>query len=199
MKSVLIAMGEKHHVFSVEPNGFKIQRLADLAEVTFYGDDNCERFRDRFNGDESPESINENDDTADEVAEAFADEFPALPPLKTWSLLINWQDNDLEQGNYAWSGQACSMEAAENMARWAMWVQRQSDYIGDPWEEPPADISDEHGSVVEIQEGAIWKAADLEKALADLLKWERRMGGFDAPCWKRARDLLNEIRNTKGA
>lgn len=33
----------------------------------------------------------------------------------------------------------------------------------------------------------------LREALADLLEWESRMGGFEAPCWARARALLAEL------
>lgn len=34
----------------------------------------------------------------------------------------------------------------------------------------------------------------LEQALADLLEWEQHTGGWEAPCWDRARRLVAQNR-----
>ena len=33
-------------------------------------------------------------------------------------------------------------------------------------------------------------AQELEAVLIELLTWEERLGGWDAPCWRRARKLI---------
>lgn len=51
--TTLIAASPRYEVYNEEPHGFRVVRLSDSKEVTFYGDDQCERFRDHFDGDES--------------------------------------------------------------------------------------------------------------------------------------------------
>ena len=41
----------------IRRHGFRIVRLSDGAEATFYGDDSCERFRDHFHGDDNLEGV----------------------------------------------------------------------------------------------------------------------------------------------
>lgn len=39
--------------------------------------------------------------------------------------------------------------------------------------------------------------ADMRQALADLVEWSARMGGFDAPAWDRARAILDAVRDAE--
>ena len=63
----LIAAGSRYYVLENERHGFRIVRLSDGAEATFYGDDSCERFRDHFHGDETLDDPAENAEAADDV------------------------------------------------------------------------------------------------------------------------------------
>jgi hypothetical protein len=110
--------------------------------------------------------------------------------MQTYSLLIAWS-NDEEEGNFAWTGRAENEEAAERLAREEMWHSWHSESQGEPL---PDDIMQEFGFVQECTIGAIWKASEMEEALSDLLEWAEQTGGWEAPCWTRARALLNEIR-----
>lgn len=77
-----------------------------------------------------------------------------------YSLLINWNDNDRDEGTYSWSGLASSATEAEEFARDAM---RESST-------PPLDDGEEvGGSVVDTSMGAAWAAWELEKALTALI------------------------------
>lgn len=192
----LIALHPEFHVFSVEPHGFKIVRQCDLVEATFYGDDQCEKFRNHFHGDEEPDDPRENEAEAKDFGDwcEREDHLPARPPLKTYSVIINWNDRDAECGTYGTTVRACNHEAAEQAARWEMWAS-DNDGGGDP---PPDDITDEYGSCVESSEGAAWKARDMEGVLRDLLAWEHMMGGFSATAWERARAIIAEIDGKEG-
>ena len=37
----------------------------------------------------------------------------------------------------------------------------------------------------------------LHSALADLVEWAARTGGWDAPCWREAEDLLRQLASTR--
>lgn len=129
--------------------------------------------------------------------------------MKTYSVLLRWQDGDEEQGEYGWSGPAADPADAEKKAREAMRASYVDSYFsvgengdGDPEnEEDVAKFlrSSGHneepfgGSVIDLHEGAIWRAAELETALRDLIEWEARMGGFEAAAWSRARALIRVI------
>jgi hypothetical protein len=63
-----LGRGERFVVFE-NSHGFRIVRLADGAETTFYGDDSCERFRDHFSGDLNPDDSSENRQEADDVGD----------------------------------------------------------------------------------------------------------------------------------
>ncbi|MER9259425.1 hypothetical protein [Mesorhizobium sp. M0619] len=78
--------------------------------------------------------------------------------LKSFSVLIAWSDNDLEQGDYAATVRAANADDAEAMVRTLM-----ADSAGDDDRE-----TDGYGRLIECTEGAIWKASDLEKALRAL-------------------------------
>lgn len=87
-----------------------------------------------------------------------------MADLKTYSVIINWDDSDREQGNYAWTGRAPNHDEAEAMARAAM--------------RATGEGSHPFGSLVECSEGAIWAAADLEKALRPIIWQLDRMDGL---------------------
>jgi hypothetical protein len=65
----LIAAGSRFYVLENERHGYRIVRLSDGAEATFYGDDSCERFRDHFHGDETTDDPAENAEAADDVGD----------------------------------------------------------------------------------------------------------------------------------
>ena len=43
---------------------------------------------------------------------------------------------------------------------------------------------------------AILLLPQLRSALAELIEWAARSGGWDAPCWRTAESLLRQIRST---
>lgn len=49
------------------------------------------------------------------------------------------------------------------------------------------------GEDLSTQEAEDMRAPDLLQALRDLCEWESHMGGWDAPCWNRAKVLLERI------
>lgn len=75
----LIAEGSRFEIYE-NRHGFRLVRLSDGAEATFYGDDNCERFRDHFFGDEAPDAPEENADAADATGD-WAEAEQELPPV----------------------------------------------------------------------------------------------------------------------
>lgn len=114
--------------------------------------------------------------------------------MTTYSLLIRWCDQDVEQGEYGWTGQAESPADAEDKARRDMWVNDMADNGDEPYPcdaDPKEDAP--YGGVVDCHLGAIWRAHELETALRKLLAWEIEQGGWEAPAWKEARDLISSI------
>ena len=80
--------------------------------------------------------------------------------MPRYSLLINWNDNDREQGTFSWSGNADDQEKAEEAAR---------DEMRGAYPDIYGDNDPVGGSVVEVNLGAIWKAQELEDSLRSLL------------------------------
>lgn len=80
MTEQLIATGTKFHIFEND-HGFRIIRLEDGEQCTFYGDDNCEDFRNRFHGDEYADDPAENQTEADEFG-AWCVRESEMGPLK---------------------------------------------------------------------------------------------------------------------
>lgn len=79
--------------------------------------------------------------------------------LKTFSILINWDDDDDEQGAYGATVRAPDHDEAEAIARSMMRATGEGSW---PF-----------GSCVECSEGAAWAAADLERALRAIqAHWE---------------------------
>lgn len=76
--------------------------------------------------------------------------------LKTYSVLIRWNDNDSDEGEFGTSVWARSPEEAEAHAREEMADEADED-------------ADELGTTIELSEGAYWKAADLEQALRKIV------------------------------
>ncbi|MGX9144696.1 hypothetical protein [Mesorhizobium sp. 128a] len=77
--------------------------------------------------------------------------------VKSYSVLIAWSDSDLEQGDYAATVRAPNADAAEALVRALM-----ADSVSDDKK------TGGFGRLIECSEGAIWHAADLEKALRAL-------------------------------
>lgn len=194
MTERLIALGDRFEIYAI-PSGFRVLRRADLAEIRYEGDDRCEHFDRLFDGDSGSEADPiENADDADRAGERMAGEFPELSPLKRWSLILNWHNHDHEQGTFGTTVDACDPDAAERLARWKMWETYNAQYeAGEP---APDDIADCYGDVIECSDAPIFDAGDLRDALADLVEWNARMGGFDNPVWDRAKAVLERTRAT---
>lgn len=105
-----------------------------------------------------------------------------MPSDKVYSILIAWSDADPDQGEFGEVVRAASAEEAETKARAAMRAFHIENYC-----DPGAEADEiarscaeyEHegfdaevifgGRVLDLHEGAIWKAGDLEMRLRDLL------------------------------
>lgn len=91
--------------------------------------------------------------------------------LKTYSVVINWDDRNLEKGDFAETVKARDERHAERIVRahmcWFHWHNYR--WKGDGRRESLAPYHDGHGqyfgTMTQCTEGAIWKAAPLEAAL----------------------------------
>ncbi|AZO29356.1 hypothetical protein [Mesorhizobium sp. M1B.F.Ca.ET.045.04.1.1] len=119
--------------------------------------------------------------------EEIADKHGGLPiepakPLKTFSLLFAWSDNDKEQGEYGTVVRAESYDDAEAKGRADMRENHISNHCdADADEDEIAESCAEYehtdlygnivfgGRLIEAHVGAIWKAAELETALRDII------------------------------
>lgn len=95
------------------------------------------------------------------------------------SLVINWCDHDMEQGTFGTTVRARDHTHAEYLARRDMEL---SEDAG----------NDFNGTIVEHSIGATWKAAELETALRNLVRWAGGEGIPSEPLDK-ATALLAEI------
>jgi hypothetical protein len=86
---------------------------------------------------------------------------------KLYSVLIAWCDSDTEQGEFGTIVRATNATEAERLARADMRQQYMDEY--EPEEEDIEPASTFGGRALEIYEGAIWRASDIEKALRDLV------------------------------
>jgi hypothetical protein len=89
--------------------------------------------------------------------------------LKTYSVLIAYADHDPEQGE--WGGMVCASDPGEAVikARRAMHDETGEWEQGDP--EPSDDeLIDVQGRIIEVNEGAVWRAGELEQALRDIVQ-----------------------------
>jgi predicted ATP-dependent endonuclease of OLD family len=114
-----------------------------------------------------------------------------MSDLKTYSVLLNWQDGDPEQGTFGATVRARDEDEAERLARREMAAMHRNE-LG---EYAPAEDEDDEdyvgGSVLEISEGAIWQAQKLEDALRDIVAAsDANDGGSLANAIEAARSLL---------
>jgi len=103
-----------------------------------------------------------------------------MADLKTYSIIINWDDTDDEQGNFAATVRAPNEAEAEAITRSLM---RATDEGSWPF-----------GSVVECSEGAAWAAADLEKALRPIVWQLERMDGLPKEVEAMIADAKNALK-----
>jgi HPt (histidine-containing phosphotransfer) domain-containing protein len=82
---------------------------------------------------------------------------PNTEDLKLYSLLIRYHDEQPEIGDYSSTVWAKDEEEAEAFVR-----QQMADDNGEDPEEA------DYGSVIDIAEGAFWRAAELEAALREI-------------------------------
>lgn len=126
--------------------------------------------------------------------------------LKTYSVLIAWNDNDDDQGEFGDIVRATSSDDAVAKVRAAMrenHIENHCDEDMDEDEIAESCAEYEHegfdgekifgGRVLDCHEGAIWKAAAMETALRDLLSWAQMMGGWESPAWARAEAIIAEL------
>lgn len=133
-----------------------------------------------------------------------------MADLKTYSVLIAWDDNDPELGEFGEIVRAANAEDAEAKARAAMREAHIANHCD--WTDDADEIADscadyEHegfggelvfgGRVIDLHEGAIWKSADLEQRLRDLLaatdEMAGRCGWADNGAREAARKIIAEI------
>ena len=116
-----------------------------------------------------------------------------MTEIRTFSVLLNWSDGDPEQGTFGCYVRAANEDDAEAKAREEMRRSHLSQYGFDGAEEDGA----MGGSVVEMAEGAIWLALELETALRRLLasvdETAARTGWADHGEREAARKVLAEI------
>lgn len=109
---------------------------------------------------------------------------------RTYSVVLNWSDTDREQGTFGCHVRAADPTEAEAKARQEMRASYSDTYRMD------AD-DDIGGSVVELTEGAIWLAPQMENALRGLLarvdEIAARTGWSDRGEREAARQVLAEI------
>ena len=84
-----------------------------------------------------------------------------------YSLTVNWNDNDPDEGTFSWAGWATSQEAALNNTYASMSGDSDDDKIKT------------YGSIIEIFEGAyIWQAPEATRLLLEALHTEPSRGSF---------------------
>lgn len=106
---------------------------------------------------------------------------PAPPvttsPLSTYSVLLAWGQED--EGEYHWSGQASSKDAAIAGARMEMWASENAEDYEEGEEIPAEDVPEYE--IKAVEEGAnIWAAPDMLEALRAALPYvEFHLGSDD--------------------
>lgn len=122
--------------------------------------------------------------------------------LQTYSVLIAWNDNDDEEGEFGWTGRAANSEEAERKARDAMRASYADQYGEECLELREHDGSEIGGRVIDMQVGAMWHAGDLEDALRGLLaqvdEMAARCGWSDHGEREKARKVLADIDGAEG-
>lgn len=87
-----------------------------------------------------------------------------MADLKTYSVVINWNDRDVEEGTFGATVRAPNHDEAEAIARSLMRATGEGSW---PF-----------GMCMECSEGAAWAASDLEKALRPIVWQLERMDGL---------------------
>ena len=82
--------------------------------------------------------------------------------MKPFTAIIAWDDDDVESGEFRVTVLAETAEEAEKAARELMWEDDQANGV-DPDQRP------EYGRVIELQEGAMYEAFDLQTRLRAVL------------------------------
>lgn len=112
--------------------------------------------------------------------------------MKTYSILLNWNDNN-DDGTFGTTVRAETQEEAEHLARIEMW---NSYHTEDP---TPEEIAATGGSVLEVTEGAIWRAAEMEAILREFVDGIKGDSAVDFtkvwPIHQKAKKLIEEIDN----
>lgn len=125
-----------------------------------------------------------------------------MTDLKTYSVLIRWNDMDLDQGEFGTMVRAVTSEEAERLARIDMRNCHIENHGEDGIEEYEHDDGTFGGTVIEICEGAIWRAKELEAALRGLLaqvdEMANRCGWSDHGEREVARKIIAEIDGITG-
>jgi hypothetical protein len=93
----------------------------------------------------------------------------ARSDLRTYSVIINWNDRDQEQGTFGTTVRAANHDEAEALARKEMRMFHVNNYGDDSVDEYEDNDGTFGGSVVECSEGAAWKAVEMEAALRRLI------------------------------
>lgn len=123
--------------------------------------------------------------------------------MQTYSVLIAWNDNDDEEGEFGWTGRASDTNEAEKKAREAMRASYRDDYGDECADLREGDEGEVFGGrVIDLQVGAMWRAGDLEVALRGLLAqvddMAARCGWADRGERAAARKLIDELDNGEG-
>jgi hypothetical protein len=109
--------------------------------------------------------------------------------LKTYSVVINWNDHQRDEGTYGCTVRARDHDHAERIVRarmmWSQWEEwRRIDKsmskrdVADIYAVETFDGPQYFGSLIECSEGASWKAADLEASLRTMRAAYGRLHDF---------------------
>lgn len=114
--------------------------------------------------------------------------------MKTYSLLIAWDDDDPDVGDFGATVRAADEDEAENLVRAQMRASYAMDY-GSEGEEYAHEDGAFGGRVIDLCEGAIWKAKELEEALRAVIATEMAPGDNAKrhAAFEGARKLIAEI------
>jgi predicted RNase H-like HicB family nuclease len=121
--------------------------------------------------------------------------------MKTYTAIINWNDNDTEEGTFGVTVRANDFEEAERLARQAMRESYIEQYVEEGDDEATvASLLGQHenangefgGSLVELSEGAHWLSSRMEEVLRNLIDAYDHEGSLK-PSIDAARQIIEEI------
>lgn len=105
--------------------------------------------------------------------------------MTTYTVILNWNDNDSEEGTFGTTVRADNPDEAEAKAR----AEMRSCYIEEYGEDGDANREFD-GSVVELSEGAYWLSSRMEKVLRAAIAAADANTSFDL---SEARAIIAEI------